>query len=85
MHLLVGCESLGLELTENTMGTSLTADSQGLTSVPGVWAAGNIVNPSFQVIEAAAHGARVAMNMNTQLVFARADTAVALRNEPFSE
>lgn len=36
--------------------------------------------PSMQVSEAAASGARVAMNMNTELVFAHAEQALANAN-----
>lgn len=74
---LDGLEALGVEVTENAMGTAVVADSAGHTSVPGVWAAGNVVNAGMQVSEAAANGARVAMTINTEMVFARADRAVA--------
>ncbi len=60
------------------MGDSVAADSAGRTSVPpGVWAAGNAVNPAMQVSESAANGARVAMTISTEMVFARADRASA--------
>jgi thioredoxin reductase len=73
---LEGLEGLGLETTENAMGVSLVADTAGRTSAPGVWAAGNVVNGGQQVSEAAANGARVAMTLNTELVFQDADAAV---------
>ncbi|HIY66126.1 MAG TPA: hypothetical protein H9830_07600, partial [Candidatus Agrococcus pullicola] len=73
---LDGLQRLDLELTENAAGVAVVADAAGHTSVPGVWAAGNVVNPGMQVSEAAANGARVAMTINTELVFARADDAV---------
>ena len=74
---LKGLEGLGVETVENAAGIAVVADATGHTSVPGVWAAGNVVNPGMQVSEAAANGARVAMTINTELVFARADRAVA--------
>ncbi|WP_437583592.1 NAD(P)/FAD-dependent oxidoreductase [Paramicrobacterium sp. CJ85] len=77
---LDGLESLGVDVATNTMGVAVVADAAGHTSVPGVWAAGNVVNPGMQVSESAANGARVAMTINTEMVFARADRAVA--NEP---
>ena len=49
------------------------ADAAGHTSVPGVWAAGNVVNPAMQISEAAANGARVAMTLNTELIFQHAE------------
>ena len=72
-----GLAGLGLKMTENPMGLSMVADTTGLTSVPGVWVAGNAVGPAMQVSEAAANGARVAMTINTELVFQDADRAVA--------
>lgn len=73
---LDGLQGLGVELAENAAGIAVVADAAGHTSVPGVWSAGNVVNPGMQVSEAAANGARVAMTINTELVFARADAAV---------
>lgn len=73
---LDGLESLGVDVTTNAMGIAVVADTAGHTSVPGVWAAGNVVNPGMQVIESAANGARVAMTINTETVFARSDRAV---------
>ncbi|MGO1182993.1 MAG: NAD(P)/FAD-dependent oxidoreductase [Micrococcaceae bacterium] len=69
---LEGLEGLGLQTAESPMGTGLVADASGHCSVPGVWAAGNVVNAGQQVSEAAANGARVAMTLNTELVFAQA-------------
>lgn len=73
---LDGLHGLDLDTTTNAVGTALAADAAGHTSVAGVWAAGNAVNPGMQVSEAAANGARVAMTMNTELVFADADRAL---------
>lgn len=79
---LDGLEALDVDVVENAAGVAVVADAAGHTSVSGVWAAGNVVNAAMQVSEAAAHGARVAMTINTEMVFARADQAVARRNEP---
>lgn len=79
---LDGLSDLGLETTTTPMGESLVVDAAGRTSVPGMWAAGNVVNPGFQVSEAAAQGARVAMTINTDLVFQDADNAAAARRAP---
>lgn len=67
---LDGLDGLGIEV-------AVVAETTGSTSLPGVWAAGNVVNPGMQVSEAAANGARVAMTINTELVFAQAKRAVA--------
>jgi thioredoxin reductase len=43
-------------------------DSEGRTSVPGVWAAGNAANPRAQVITAAGEGSAAAISINADLV-----------------
>src|SRR4051812_22829649 len=45
-----------------------TVDSTGRTSVPGVYAAGNAVNPRAQVITAAGEGSSAAIAINAELV-----------------
>ncbi|TDC62983.1 NAD(P)/FAD-dependent oxidoreductase [Actinomadura sp. GC306] len=52
------------------------ADATGRTSVPGVWAAGNVVNPMAQVIIAASAGAMAAAMINADLI--EADIAAKL-------
>ena len=46
----------------------VAADATGRTSVPGVWAAGNAVNPRAQVITAAGEGSAAAIAINNDLV-----------------
>ncbi|NUP31343.1 MAG: NAD(P)/FAD-dependent oxidoreductase [Streptomycetaceae bacterium] len=55
----------------------VAVDPSGRTSVPGVWAAGNAVDPRAQVITAAAHGSAVAAALNHDLVTADVTRAVA--------
>jgi thioredoxin reductase len=43
-------------------------DATGRTSVPGVWAAGNVVDPRAQVITAAGAGSAAAIAINADLV-----------------
>jgi thioredoxin reductase len=43
-------------------------DDTGRTSVPGVWAAGNVTNPRAQVITAAGEGSAAAISINANLV-----------------
>ncbi|UQU66222.1 NAD(P)/FAD-dependent oxidoreductase [Couchioplanes caeruleus] len=46
----------------------VTTDATGRTSVPGVWAAGNVVDPRAQVITAAGAGSAAAVALNADLV-----------------
>lgn len=46
----------------------VTADATGRTSVPGVWAAGNVIDPRAQVITAAGAGSAAAIALNADLV-----------------
>lgn len=56
----------------------IVVDDTGRTSAPGVWAAGNVVDPRFQVITAAGQGPAAAIAMNADLV--REDLERALSN-----
>lgn len=57
--------SLGCELNSDGW---VTADATGRTSMAGVWAAGNVVDPRAQVITAAGMGSAAAIAINTDLV-----------------
>jgi thioredoxin reductase len=57
--------SLGCAADENGW---VVTDGIGRTSVPGVWAAGNAVNPRAQVITAAGEGSAAAIAINNDLV-----------------
>ena len=46
----------------------LRVDDSGRTSIPGVWAAGNVSNPRAQVITAAGEGSAAAIAINADLV-----------------
>ena len=46
----------------------VAVDNTGRTSVPGVWAAGNVVDPRAQVITAAGAGSAAAIVLNADLV-----------------
>ena len=58
---------IGLGCDVDTDGW-VTVDTTGRTSVPGVWAAGNIVDPRAQVITAAGAGSASAIAINADLV-----------------
>jgi thioredoxin reductase len=57
--------SLGCELDESVF---VTVDAGGRTSVAGIWAAGNVVDPRAQVITAAGAGSAAAISINADLV-----------------
>ena len=52
-------------------------DGTGLTSVPGVWAAGNVADPRAQVITSAGAGSAAAIAINADLVQEDAERAIA--------
>jgi thioredoxin reductase len=60
---------LGLKPNEHPsgLGEHIEVDSSGLTSVPGVWAAGNVTDLAAQVGGAAAAGAWAAIRINADL------------------
>ena len=59
------------------MGEHVPADETGKTAVAGVWAAGNLTNPSLNVLGSANAGAVAAGAINADLI--ADDTAAALR------
>ena len=66
---------LGLEAVEQerggiVAGTALTVDPMGGTSVPGVWAAGNVADVFATVIKSAAAGVDAAAMINMDLIVA---------------
>jgi thioredoxin reductase len=58
-------EAFGCETDETGF---IRTDMSGATSVPGVWAAGNVTNPRAQVITAAGEGSAAAIAINSDLV-----------------
>ena len=56
----------------------VAVDATGRTTVPGVWVAGNAVNPRAQVITAAGEGSAAAIAINNDLV--EEDTRIAVAN-----
>ncbi|MEB4616404.1 NAD(P)/FAD-dependent oxidoreductase [Leucobacter sp. M11] len=73
---LDGVHDLGLALDERGF---VAVDAGGSTSVPGVWAAGNVSDPRAQVINAAAQGSSAAIAITGWLL--AADVAAAVRGE----
>ncbi|MCX4992569.1 MULTISPECIES: NAD(P)/FAD-dependent oxidoreductase [unclassified Streptomyces] len=70
-------DRLGAELRETPFGSYPVVDPTGLTSVPGVWAAGNAAGFAEQVVNAASGGYRAAATLNGELLFTDIDAAVA--------
>jgi len=71
---------LGLHAVDHPSGagTHLAVDAFGLTSLPGVWAAGNVSDPMAQVVTSAAQGLMAAAALNADLIAEEARAAVAL-------
>lgn len=60
------------------MGDAVEVDAMGQTGVPGLFAAGNVTDPSMQVLHAAAHGSRV----GAMIAFGLADDDVRAGARP---
>jgi thioredoxin reductase len=60
--------ALGVETERTAGGTWIKSQPGGRTSVPRVWAVGNVANVTDFVIEAAAAGARAGAAINADLV-----------------
>ncbi|MFJ4080634.1 NAD(P)/FAD-dependent oxidoreductase [Streptomyces iakyrus] len=69
-------ERLGVELHETPFGAYPVVDATGLTTVPGVWAAGNAIGFSEQVVHAASGGYRAAAAIVGDLLMTDLDAAV---------
>ncbi len=72
--------ALGLEVVEHVsgLGEVVETDATGATSVPGLYAAGNVTDPSQQVLAAAADGSRV----GAMISFALADEDLRAASRP---
>jgi thioredoxin reductase len=67
-------DGLGVEVDEHGFAS---VDATGRTSVAGVWAAGNVVDPRAQVITAAGAGSAAAIAINADLLGEDVEQAVA--------
>ncbi|QWB27113.1 MULTISPECIES: NAD(P)/FAD-dependent oxidoreductase [Streptomyces] len=68
-------EELGAELQETPFGAYPVIDPTGLTTVPGVWAAGNAIGFAEQVVHAASGGYRAASAIVGDLLMEDLDAA----------
>ncbi len=77
---------LGLVPSEHPtgMGTYLATDADGATSVPGVWAAGNIADLKAQVLASAAAAAWTAVVINNHLMAEEMAAELAAYRESLS-
>lgn len=73
--------SLGVTAEQHPMGigTFVPADPTGLTSVPGVWVAGNLTDPMAQINAAAAAGTMAGATINADLIAEEVAAAIAAR------
>lgn len=69
-------EKLGAELQETPFGAYPVVDPTGLTTVRGVWAAGNAMGFGEQVVNAASAGYRAGATINGELLMSDLDAAV---------
>ncbi|MEU0117957.1 NAD(P)/FAD-dependent oxidoreductase [Streptomyces bobili] len=67
---------LGAGMTETPFGSYPVVDGRGLTTVPGLWAAGNASGFAEQVINAASRGYRAGAAINGELLMNDLDAAV---------
>ncbi|MFI2435278.1 NAD(P)/FAD-dependent oxidoreductase [Streptomyces sp. NPDC018693] len=67
---------LGAEMRDTPFGSYPVIDERGLTTVPGLWAAGNASGFSEQVINAASRGYRAGATINGELLMSDLDAAV---------
>lgn len=70
--------ALGAELRRTPFGDYPVIDERGLTSVPGLWAAGNASGFAEQVVNAASRGYRAGAAINGELLMAGLDAAAGL-------
>ncbi|MFC8515363.1 NAD(P)/FAD-dependent oxidoreductase [Streptomyces sp. NPDC057257] len=66
-------EHLGAEMQETPFGSYPVVDPTGLTTVPGVWAVGNVMGFAEQVVNAAAGGYRAGAFINGELLMTDLD------------
>ena len=75
----LGVEPEAMEVQGHVISRKVPVGPMGATSVPGVYAAGNVTDPSAQIIAAAAAGNAAGGGINADLVEEETDAAVAAR------
>jgi thioredoxin reductase len=74
-----GLAPVEVSLGGQVIGTRIAADPSGATSVPGIYAAGNVADPQAQVITSASAGLMAGAAINMDLVAEDARHAVSMR------
>lgn len=69
--------ALGVDVETDVMGSRIVTDPRGATSLPGVWAAGNVTDPFGQLSAAASAGSIAAGAINMDLVEEDTELAVS--------
>ncbi|WP_184451117.1 NAD(P)/FAD-dependent oxidoreductase [Actinoalloteichus hoggarensis] len=72
----LGVAAVDTEVGGQVVGSAVKVDASGATSVPGVWAAGNVTDPRGQVLGSAAAGLAAAAAINADLL--EEDTRLAV-------
>ncbi|WP_405607151.1 NAD(P)/FAD-dependent oxidoreductase [Streptomyces sp. NBC_01511] len=75
----LGLAAVDREMAGQVVGTHLPTDPAGATSVPGVWAAGNVADPTAFVLNSAAAGLRAGAAANADLIAEDTRRAVEAR------
>ncbi|MFE0700689.1 NAD(P)/FAD-dependent oxidoreductase [Streptomyces sp. NPDC058872] len=70
---------LGAKLRTTPFGEFVAVDETGRTSVPGVWAAGNVTGPQEQVVNAVSRGYRAGVAISNELLLADLEEVVVRR------
>ncbi len=73
----LGLETTDQEISGHVLGSYIPADAMGLTAVPGVWVAGNVTNPTAQVLGSADAGAMAGAAIHADLIAQDTREAVA--------
>jgi thioredoxin reductase (NADPH) len=73
----LGLATVDVEMKGRVVATRLETDPMGRTSVPGVWAAGSVVEPMAQLMASAASGLMAGAQINADLV--EADLVAVLK------
>ena len=81
----LGIEPTPFEMNGVHVGSVVAVEPTGATSVPGVFAAGNITDVSMILIASAAHGVRVGAWINAELASADAAAQAQARRDGFFE
>ncbi|MFD6333909.1 NAD(P)/FAD-dependent oxidoreductase [Streptomyces niveus] len=75
----LGAPAVDREMAGQVVGSHVPTDPAGATSVPGVWAAGNVTDPTETVIGSAVAGLRAGAAINADLTAEDTRRAVAAR------